>query len=173
MNAGSSNAGRAFGAQSCDFLFTVLIAVEKGKQDVQRTKEIAAGFGRSVEVFTTSYVVLRPTRKEAQEYHEYYTTKMGDQVAADHLMELQGLHAQSFPAEAFKSIRQRFFGGHGVYPLIGDPDDVAAELAKISAAGFIGTTITFVNYLDEFPYFRHEVLPRLERLGLRQPVNVT
>ena len=173
MNAGSSGAGRAFGAKNCDFLFTVLIDLEKGKQDVQRTKEIAAGFGRSVDVFTTSYVVLRPTRKEAQEYHEYYTTKMGDQVAADHLMELQGLHAQSFPAEAFKSIRQRFFGGHGVYPLIGDPDDVAAELAKISAAGFIGTTITFVNYLDEFPYFRDEVLPRLERLGLRQPVNVT
>ncbi len=173
MNAGSSGAGRSFGAKNCDFLFTVLIDLEKGKQDVQRTKEIAAGFGRTVDIFTTSYVVLRPTRKEAQEYHEYYTTKMGDQVAADHLMELQGLHAQSFPAEAFKSIRQRFFGGHGVYPLIGDPDDVAAELAKISAAGFIGTTITFVNYLDEFPYFRDEVLPRLERLGLRQPVNVT
>jgi FMNH2-dependent dimethyl sulfone monooxygenase len=173
MNAGSSTAGRAFGAKNCDFLFTVLIDLEKGKQDVQRTKEIAARFGRTVDIFTTSYVVLRPTRKEAQEYHEYYTTKMGDQVAADHLMELQGLHAQSFPAEAFKSIRQRFFGGHGVYPLIGNPDDVAAELAKISAAGFIGTTITFVNYLDEFPYFRDEVLPRLERLGLRQPVNVT
>ena len=171
MNAGSSGVGRTFGSKNCDFLFTVLIDLEKGKQDVQRTKEIAAGFGRSVEVFTTSYVVLRPTRKEAQEYHEYYTTKMGDQVAADHLMELQGLHAQSFPPEAFKSIRQRFFGGHGVYPLIGDPDDVAAELAKISAAGFIGTTITFVNYLDEFPYFRDEVLPRLERLGVRRPVS--
>ena len=173
MNAGSSPAGRAFGAKNCDFLFTVLIYIEKGKQDVQRTKEIAAGFGRDVDIFTTSYVVLRPTRKEAKEYHEYYTTKMGDHVAADHLMELQGLHAQSFPPEAFKSIRQRFFGGHGVYPLIGDPDDVAAELAKISAAGFIGTTITFVNYLDEFPYFRDEVLPRLERLRLRQPANVT
>src|SRR5258707_15571635 len=98
---------------------------------------------------------------------------MGDSAAADHLMELQGLHAQSFPPEACKSIRQRFFGGHGVYPLIGDRDDVAAEFAKISAAGFIGRTITFVNCLDEFSYFRVEVLPRLERLGLRQPVNVT
>jgi len=170
MNAGSSGAGRSFGAKNCDFLFTVLIDLEKGKQDVQRTKEIAAGFGRNIDIFTTSYVVLRPTRKEAHEYHEYYTTKMGDSAAADHLMELQGLHAQSFPPEAFKSIRQRFFGGHGVYPLIGDPDDVAAELAKISAAGFIGTTITFVNYVDEFPYFRDEVLPRLERLGLRKSV---
>jgi FMNH2-dependent dimethyl sulfone monooxygenase len=170
MNAGSSGAGRSFGAKNCDFLFTVLIDLEKGKQDVQSIKGIATGFGRNIDVFTTSYVVLRPTRKEAQEYHEYYTTKMGDYAAVDHLMELQGLHAQSFPPEAFKLFRQRFLGGHGVYPLIGDPDDVAAELAKISAAGFIGTTITFVNYVDEFPYFRDEVLPRLERLGLRRPV---
>lgn len=169
MNAGSSGAGRSFGAKNCDFLFTVLIDLEKGQQDVQSIKGIAAGFGRSIDVFTTSYVVLRPTRKEAQEYHEYYTTQMADYVAADHLMELQGLHAQSFPPEAFKLFRQRFAGGHGVYPLIGDADHVAAELAKISAAGFIGTTITFVNYVEEFPYFRDEVLPRLERMGLRQP----
>ena len=114
--------------------------------------------------------MLRPNRKEAHEYHEHYTMKMGDYAAVDHLMELQGLHAQYFPPEAFKLFRQRFLGGHGVYPLIGDADDVAAELAKISAAGFIGTTITFVNYLDEFPYFRDEVLPRLERMGLRQSV---
>jgi dimethylsulfone monooxygenase len=116
-------------------------------------------------------VVVRPTRKEALEYHEHYTTEMGDYAAADHLMELQGLHAQSFPPEAFKLFRQRFLGGHGVYPLIGHADDVAQELAKISAAGFIGTTVTFVNYLDEFPYFRDEVLPRLEKMGLRTPVN--
>lgn len=170
MNAGSSGAGRSFGARNCDFLFTVLIDLEKGKKDVKSIKSIAAGFGRQIDVFTTSYVVLRPTRKEAQEYHEYYTNEMGDFAAADHLMELQGLHAQSFPPEAFKLFRQRFLGGHGVYPLIGDPDDVARELARISEASFIGTTITFVNYIKEFPYFREEVLPRLEKMGLREKV---
>ncbi len=170
MNAGSSGAGRSFGAKNCDFLFTVLIDLEKGKKDVESIKSIAAGFNRQIDVFTTSYVVLRPTRKEAQEYHEYYTNEMGDFAAADHLMELQGLHAQSFPTEAFKLFRQRFLGGHGVYPLIGDPDDVAKELARISEAGFIGTTITFVNYVKEFPYFRDEVLPRLERMGLREKI---
>jgi FMNH2-dependent dimethyl sulfone monooxygenase len=167
MNAGSSGSGRAFGAKNCDFLFTVLIDLEKGKKDVESIKAIAAGVGRNIEVFTTSYVVLRPTRKEALDYHEHYTAEMGDYAAADHLMELQGLHAQSFPPEAFKLFRQRFLGGHGVYPLIGDPDDVVSELAKISVAGFVGTTVTFVNYVDEFPYFRDEVLPRLERIGLR------
>lgn len=169
MNAGSSGAGRSFAARNCDFLFTVLLDLEKGKKDVESIKASAAGFDRSIEVFTTSYVVLRPTKKEAIEYHEYYTTEMGDYEAVDHLMELQGLHAQSFPPEAFKTFRQRFLGGHGVYPLIGDPDSVAAELAKISEAGFVGTTITFVNYVKEFPYFRDEVLPRLERMGLRVP----
>src|SRR6202047_51259 len=122
MNAGSSGSGRAFGAKNCDFLFTVLIDLEKGKHDVQSIKQIAASAGRSIDVFTTSSVVLRPTRKEAQEYHEYYTTKMGDFAAADHLMELQGLHAQSFPPEAFKLVRQRFLGGPGACPLMGDPD---------------------------------------------------
>lgn len=170
MNAGSSGAGRSFGARNCDFLFTVLTDLEKGAKDVVEIKAAAAGFQRAIEVFTTSYVVVRPTKKEAVEYHDYYTKEMGDIPAAEYLMKMQGLHAQSFPPEAFKMFRERFIGGHGVYPLIGSPDDVAAEMARISQAGFIGTTITFVNYVNEFPFFREEVLPRLERLGLREPV---
>jgi len=38
----------------------------------------------------------------------------------------------------------------------------------MSAAGFAGFAFSFVNYNDEFPFFRDEVLPRLERLGLRE-----
>ncbi len=51
------------------------------------------------------------------------------------------------------------------------PDHIAAELARISAAGFDGTTVTFVNYTAELPYFAEEVLPRLERAGLRAPAS--
>jgi hypothetical protein len=43
-------------------------------------------------------------------------------------------------------------------------------LARISAAGFGGVGLAFVNYADELPFFRAEVLPRLERLGLRTPL---
>ena len=35
------------------------------------------------------------------------------------------------------------------------------------AAGFKGTTLSFVDYVEEFPYFRDEVLPLLEARGLR------
>ena len=62
-----------------------------------------------------------------------------------------------------------FAGGHGGYPIIGSPeDDVAANSFNSSWIGFAGTTLTFVNFLAEFPYFADEVLPRLERAGLRQ-----
>jgi dimethylsulfone monooxygenase len=56
---------------------------------------------------------------------------------------------------------------HG-FPIVGDPDRVASMLAILSQAGFNGVGISLVNYLDELPYLRDEVLPRLERLGLRK-----
>jgi FMNH2-dependent dimethyl sulfone monooxygenase len=59
-------------------------------------------------------------------------------------------------------------GGCGSYPLVGDPDTIAGELARISDAGFTGLALSFVNYSAELPAFIAEVVPRLERLGLRR-----
>ena len=56
----------------------------------------------------------------------------------------------------------------GGLPLIGDPDTVAREMAQLTAAGLAGIAVSFVNYLEELPYFCAEVLPRLARLGLRE-----
>jgi hypothetical protein len=38
----------------------------------------------------------------------------------------------------------------------------------MSAAGLAGASIAFLDYLKEIPYFLEEVLPRLEKLGLRR-----
>jgi alkanesulfonate monooxygenase SsuD/methylene tetrahydromethanopterin reductase-like flavin-dependent oxidoreductase (luciferase family) len=51
--------------------------------------------------------------------------------------------------------------------VIGDPDAVTRELSRLRSAGLDGLAINFVDYLRELPYFAAEVLPRLERLGLR------
>jgi dimethylsulfone monooxygenase len=77
------------------------------------------------------------------------------------------MYAQSFPQEMIDAMRVQFAGGHGVYPLIGDPDSIAEEIARIHAAGFAGATLAFVDYLAELPYFAQEVLPRLVARGLR------
>jgi hypothetical protein len=37
----------------------------------------------------------------------------------------------------------------------------------LSRAGIRGVAVSFVNYADELPYFCDEVLPRLERAGVR------
>jgi FMNH2-dependent dimethyl sulfone monooxygenase len=57
--------------------------------------------------------------------------------------------------------------GVGGFPFVGTPDKVAQEFADIGRAGVRGIAVSFVNYLNEVPYFSAEVLPRLKRMGLR------
>lgn len=168
LNAASSSEGRRFAVSNADFLFTVLTDLERARADVAAIREQAVAVGRRIGVLTTCYVVCRPTQKEADDYHQHYAEACADDDGVDRLMELQGLHAKSFPPEALKAFRTRFAGGHGSYPLVGDPDMVADEIERIARAGFDGTTVAFVEYLAELPYFAAEVLPRLERKGLRQ-----
>jgi FMNH2-dependent dimethyl sulfone monooxygenase len=170
MNAGSSQEGREFAARNCDFLFTVMVDLKSGAETVQHMQQLARErYQRQLGVFTTTYVVCRPSVKEADDYHHYYAVEQADHVAVERLMSLMGMHAQSFPRDMIEALRTNFAAGHGVYPLIGDPDTVADEIERIAVAGFAGASLAFVNYLDELPYFVEEVIPRLERKGLRMP----
>lgn len=169
MNAAGSGEGRQFAVRNADYLFCISIDLDKSKAEVDSIKANSAAVGRNTGAFTLCHVVCRPTVKEAQEYYEYYANKHADWGAVDNLMRLQGMHAQSFPEEALRTMRGRFAAGHGTYPLVGDPDTIANEMEKIPRAGFAGTTLSFVDYAKEFPYFRDEVMPRLEKKGLRQP----
>lgn len=169
MNAAGSQEGRRFAVRNADFLFCISIDPDESSAEVDQIRRDAAAIGRATGVFTLSHVCCRPTLKEAQDYYRYYSEEQADWDAVDNLMTLQGLHAQSFPEEALKKMRGRFAAGHGTYPLVGDPDTVAKELARIADAGFAGTTLSFVDYVKEFPYFRDEVIPRLEQMGLRRP----
>ena len=169
MNAAGSGEGRAFAARNADYLFMIAVDLDQSKAEVAAIHAAARAGGRQTGVFTLAHVVCRPTRSEAEEYYHWYAEQNADWAAVDNLMALQGLHAQSFPAEALRTMRGRFAAGHGTYPLVGAPDEIAAELARIAEAGFAGTTLSFVDYVREFPYFRDEVMPRLDRLGLRAP----
>ncbi|HEX9837389.1 MAG TPA: hypothetical protein VGB90_11075 [Alphaproteobacteria bacterium] len=42
-------------------------------------------------------------------------------------------------------------------------------MKRLADAGVSALAMGFANYLAHFPYFRDEVLPRLERMGLRAP----
>jgi alkanesulfonate monooxygenase SsuD/methylene tetrahydromethanopterin reductase-like flavin-dependent oxidoreductase (luciferase family) len=70
--------------------------------------------------------------------------------------------------ERYDRMRKALVHGQSGFPMIGSADDVTEELARISAAGFDGIGFSFVNYLNELPYFAAEVLPRLQKLGVRE-----
>ena len=86
------------------------------------------------------------------------------------MLALRGITPQNTAPQDYAA-KRTFFAANSVggYPFVGTPDKVAGELATVSRAGVRGIAISFVNYLDDLPYVRDEVLPRLERMGLRQP----
>lgn len=79
-------------------------------------------------------------------------------------------HSETFPPEVQSKIRSGVAAGHGSYPVIGTPRQVADKILGLHEAGLRGTTVSFVDYIKEFPYFRDEVLPLLEQAGIRRPV---
>ncbi len=165
VNAAGSGEGRAFAVRNADFLFTPAIDLDRSAAEITALKAQAIDVGRDVDVLTFAHVVCRPTEQEARDYYAHALAAT-DWDATDNLVRLQFAHAQSFPHDLLALIRERMAAGHGGYPLTGTPDQVADGIALLVGAGFGGTTLSFVNYGDEFPYFRDEVLPRLERRGL-------
>ncbi len=167
INAAGSPQGREFATDNANFLFTPAIDLARSKEKIAALKAQAAAKNRKVGVLTFSHVVCRPTEKAAQDYIRYIVDENADWQATDNLIRLQLAHALSFPHDLLTQIRYGFALGHGGIPLIGTPDQVAAGLIRLAETGFAGTTLSFVDYIKEFPYFRDEVLPRLEKAGIR------
>lgn len=90
-----------------------------------------------------------------------------DWQLVDSIMNLIFKNTRSFPKKQLYSARNRFSAGHGGYPLVGSPDDISNNIVVLYNVGLSDAALFFVNYLDEFPYFRDEVLPCLEKKGLR------
>lgn len=166
MNAGSSPAGRAFALRNCDALFSIMPFDQRPDEvarDIASLKAQASASGNTIGVFTSGSVTTRPTKREAQEYFRYAFEENADWDAIDYIIGLR--HGRVSEEEKLR-LRPSLRNGIAGFAFVGNPDDVAADFARASAAGLAGVAFSFINYLDEFDYFRDEVLPRLERLGL-------
>src|SRR6266511_2161882 len=110
----------------------------------------------------------RPSSKQAEDYFHYSIVEHADWRAVDDILALKNITAQNTPPEKFQQIRTGYAQGMGGLPIVGDPDHVASQLIDLSKAGLTGVAVSLVNYLDELPFFCDEVLPRLQRAGLRE-----
>ncbi|MDA0238449.1 MAG: LLM class flavin-dependent oxidoreductase [Proteobacteria bacterium] len=170
MSAGSSEAGLAFAVNNAEFLFRGVYSAERAADDIKAVRSAAGSRSGEIGVFTNAYIVCRPTGKEAEAYHHYYAVENADEGAVDTMYVGRGIRDNSNLSDEVKAeLRLRIAGGNSAYPIIGDPDQVAEKIKTLSDMGFAGLAIGLVNYVEHFPYVRDEVLPRLERLGLREP----
>jgi FMNH2-dependent dimethyl sulfone monooxygenase len=172
MNAGSSDVGQAFAVRNCDAFFVATsgsrTSLEGNATKVAQVRAAAQQQGREVEVYTVGQVICRPTQKEADDYYQHAIIENADWGAIDGMLANKSITPQTIPPEEYYA-KRRYFASHAVggYPFIGTPDRVAEELEYISKAGVRGIALSFVNYLNEVPYFCDEVLPRLARQGVR------
>lgn len=167
INAAGSPQGRGFATDNANFLFTPAIDLSRSKAEIADLKGQAKAKGRNVDVLTFSHVICRPTEDEARAWLQYTARDNADWAAVDNLVRLQFAHAHSFPHDLLAQIRDLMASGHGGFPLIGTPEQVANGICALHEAGFKGTTLSFVDYVKEFPYFRDTVLPILKARGIR------
>ncbi len=172
MNAGGSPVGTRFAAKQADMAFVALEGhdAETIKKRVGALRDLAhSEFKRDIQVWNSSYVVCRPTEKEAKDYLNYYVREKGDWDAVENLVKIFGLQSLALPNEVLEQFKFHFIAGWSGFPLVGTPEQIVDKLAMMSAAGLDGTALSFVNYQEELPQFIKQVVPLMEQAGLRKP----
>lgn len=161
INAGRSPAGRQYAIRNCDAFFTSTgqITVDEIGAKVRAFWDEARAAGRNLDVYSDGICVCRPTQREAEEYFRYAVLDNPDWAVI-------GRRLARRPADGSKAAHELVHSAIG-RDFVGDPDTIAGQFADLARAGIHGLALNFVNHLNELPYFRDEVLPRLERMGLR------
>jgi FMNH2-dependent dimethyl sulfone monooxygenase len=167
MNAAFGPPGRDFAAQYCDYLFTTFTDLEVGRQHVADVRERGLKAGREIGVYTVAHVVCRETEKEAREYYDHYSLHNVDEAAVEYHMRKKKEFSRSHEDNAYRRYRQRFAAGTGSYPLVGTPEQIVDQMARMHDAGFGGAALTLVNYAEELPFFCEHVIPLMRAAGLR------
>ena len=172
MNAGASPVGQAFAIRNCDafFLQASRTSLDETAQKVADAKEPGEGAGQGARR-------LYGRRRHLQADQEggrgllsplaSSSTPTGRRSTAS--WRSRTSRAQNTPPEQFQQIRTGYAAGAWAGSRSSAiPTTWRSQLIDLSKAGLTGIAVSLVNYADELPYFCDEVLPRLERAGLRE-----
>lgn len=166
MSAASSPAGRAFAIRTSDLLFATFRDLDAGRLALAQIAQQCrtAGRGAPLAVFTAAHVVARETDAEAEAYYRHYAETNMDTAAVDFHIAMTRANrvVDSFTLED----RVGRAAGLSSFKLVGTPERIAETLVAIHKAGFAGTTLSFVNFKTELPFFIDRVMPLLREAGL-------
>ncbi len=166
VSAGNSEVGRTFAASNADCLFTTIPDLDTLAAKLE-TFRSAAPPGQLRNIFSSCHLMVRPTRREAEEYHHYIVHEQGDMEAAEYALNLRGDRLAPHLSADRDKLRARLISGAG-FPIVCSYDDAVVMFAKLSAAGLDGLACGMINYIDDFRHIRDGLLPRMERAGLRE-----
>lgn len=172
MNAGSSSAGRNFGARNCDVVF---ISVDIGQQTPEGMAEKVAQFkrlareeyDRDIQVWVNAYIVEGDTEADAKAYLDYYANQHGDWEAADNLVNGLLGGSSSFAPETMEQMKFHFIAGWGGYPVVGTQAQVVDSLAALSRTGLDGVLLSWPRYIEDMRRFQETTYPLAVEAGLR------
>ncbi len=88
--------------------------------------------------------------------------------AADYAFNLRGSRINTWLKADEDKLKARLISGAG-FPMVGSYDDAVETFQRLSSAGLDGLALGMINYVNDFPGIRDELLPRMERAGLREP----
>lgn len=172
VSASASTAGFAYAARHADIVFTSSPAGAEFEKaiaalpaHVDQINHAYAQTGRTGKTIIFPMIVCKPTRAEAYAYRDAIVEQADlDSIAAYANRHSKGdAHGwrQHVPAD-------RVLGGH--IQIVGDPDDVANAIGALHGAGLNGVQIGFYDYGPDLDFFAQNVIPRLEKMGLRKAV---
>jgi FMNH2-dependent dimethyl sulfone monooxygenase len=172
MNAALSPVGMRFSAKysQIGLISPQGNTPEEWEPQVQNYKRMAREeFGREIQLWTNVAVVQRETQEAAEAYLRRYSEEYLDTEVMDSLMRTISKE-NNIPegSERLAFMRRRMAVGAG-HPMIGTAESLAEELARISRTGIDGVIMTWPDYIDGVKRFTRDVLPILEKMGLRAP----
>jgi alkanesulfonate monooxygenase SsuD/methylene tetrahydromethanopterin reductase-like flavin-dependent oxidoreductase (luciferase family) len=169
MNAAFSARGHQLAARYADLSFVSALDATAARAKVQEIRDVAAGYGREQSVWIAASVVCAETDCEARALVERWSEIDADEVAVRNAIEWT-MGGARMPEEQHRQLAKAVASTMAGYPLVGTPARIAEQLAQLHAAGIDGVALTWMNYEAGIPRFIDEVLPVLEREGVRRPV---
>ena len=170
MNAGSSGRGQQFAAKYADIAFTLFNEDGTGWEDVvARYKSLAENeYQRKLQVWTHGYVVVGDSDEDARKFLKYYAEDNADTAWVDSFVKQVAENAPQLRPEQLYHMSRNWAAGGGA-ALVGSAQTIADRLARFAEAGVSGMLLTSLDPTTMTDRFIGEVLPLLEKYGLREP----
>lgn len=170
ISAGHSHRGRAFAVRHADALFTAITELRNAAEEVRAARAMSPD-GERVPVYGSSHMVCRATRKEADEYYHHLVYELGDWTDMDNVLK-RWLEGRTMPVAEVDRLKERLISGVGTFIARGSYDDVVETYRQLHEAGLDGIAVGMIDYAADTERLCGEILPRMERIGLRKPAKV-